>query len=162
MTNDPARVSFVPADSSSPALRVVGQRRGPSRERHGRGLRGPVCLPGPLTPRGVDVRPSRRDDFDELVLSLVDRLAGRWEKELAGVEFGTEDVPQIPDDWADEQVPFASVVAAGPRQPARIVLFRRPIEARAKTRFERTALVHEVLVEHLAAFLGREPGEIDF
>ncbi len=144
------------------ALPVVGRRPEATRERHGRGLRGPVSLPGPLSPRGPAVRPSRRDDFDELVLSLVDRLAGRWEKELSGVEFGTEDAPQIPDDWTDEQVPFASVVPAGPRSPPRIVLFRRPIEMRAKTRYERMVLVHEVLVENLAAFLGRDAGEIDF
>lgn len=108
------------------------------------------------------MRPSRRDDFDQLVLSLVDRLSGRWEKELSGVEFGTEDAPQIPDDWGDEPVPFGAVVPAGPRNPARIVLFRRPIELRAKTRFERTVLIHETLVEHVAALLGRDPAEIDF
>ncbi len=141
---------------------MSGQRFGGCRERHGRGLRGPVCLPGPLSPQGARVHPSRRDDFDELVLSLVDRLAGRWEKELAGVEFGTEDAPQIPDDWGHEPVPLSSLVPAGARGPARIVLFRRPVELRAKTRFERTMLVHEVLVEQLATFLGRDPSEIDF
>lgn len=108
------------------------------------------------------MRPSRRDDFDELVLSLVDRLAARWEKELSGVEFGTEDAPQIPADWAGERVPLGAVLPAGPRDPARIVLFRRPIELRAKTRSERTMVVHETLVERIAELLGRDPAEIDF
>lgn len=131
------------------------------RERHGRGLRGPVHLPGPLSPDGAKLRLSRRSDFDELVLSLVDRLAGRWETELAGVEFGTEDAPQIPDDWDDDSVPLSSLVPAGAGSPARIVLFRRPIELRAKTSFERTMLVHDLLVEQLATLLGRDPSEID-
>lgn len=144
------------------ALPVVGRRREATRDRHGRGLRGPVSLPGPLSPRGLAVRRSRRDDFDELVLSLVDRLAGRWDKELSGVEFGTEEAPQLPDDWADERVPCGAVVPAGSRNPARVVVFRRPIELRAKTRFERSALVHETLVEHIAILLGRDPAEIDF
>ncbi len=107
------------------------------------------------------MRPTRRDDFDELVLSLVERLSARWRAELAEVEFGTEDVPQIPLDWTDEPVPFGSLVRAAGRAPTRVVLFRRPIELRAKTRLERTALVNEVLVEHIADFLGRDPSEID-
>jgi hypothetical protein len=92
---------------------------------------------------------------------LVERLAARWESELEDVEFGTEDVPQIPAEWTDEPVPFGSSVPAGPGRPARIVVFRRPVELRAVTRAERTALVNEVLVEHIAALLGRDPSEID-
>ena len=45
--------------------------------------------------------------------------------------------------------------------PARIVVFRRPVELRATTRIERTALVNEVLVEYIAELLGRDPSEID-
>ncbi len=118
-------------------------------------------LPGPLSPSGPDARPSRREEFDELVISLVERLARRWESELEDVEFGTEDVPQIPDDWVDEPVPFGSYVPARSGQSARIVVFRRPVELRAATRAERTALVNEVLIEHIAELLGRDPSEID-
>jgi hypothetical protein len=95
------------------------------------------------------------------VLSLVDRLASRWEHELDDVEFGTEDVPQLPPTWSDDAVPFASLLRETSQSPARIVLFRRPIEMRARTRPERTALVNEVLVEHIAELLGRDPTEID-
>jgi hypothetical protein len=151
------------ADTASqlPALPVVARRKGSARDRRGRGLRGPLALPGPLSPRGPAVRPSRRDEFDDLVLSLVDRLSSRWRTELAQVEFGTEDVPQLPDDWADEPVPFGSLTRGGPSGPHRIVLFRRPIELRATSRLERAALVNEVLVEHIADLLGRDPSEID-
>lgn len=107
------------------------------------------------------MRPPRRVEFDELVLSLVDRLTQRWESELGEVEFGTEEVPQVPDSWGDEPLPFGSLVRAAEGRPARIVLFRKPIELRAPTRAERTALASEVLVEHIAALLGRDPGEID-
>lgn len=150
-------------DSAPPlsGLPVVGQREGSARNRRGRGFRGPLALPGPLSPLAPPVRPSRRDEFDDLVLSLVDRLSGRWRAELGLVEFGTEDVPQLPDDWTDEPVPFGSLIRGGPAGPHRIVLFRRPIELRAKTRLERAALVNEVLVEHIADLLGRDPSEID-
>jgi len=140
---------------------VVGPRTGPARDRHGRGLRGPLTLPGPLSPDGPEARPTRRAEFDDLVLSLVERLVARWESELEDVEFGTEDVPQIPDGWDDDPVPFGSCVPARGNSPARIVVFRRPVELRATTRIERTALVNEVLVEYIAELLGRDPSEID-
>jgi len=124
-------------------------------------VRGPLTLPGPLNPAGSVARPTRRDDFDELVLSLVDRISPRWRTELGDVEFGTEDVPVLPDDWGQEPVPFGALTRGRAGQPARIVLFRRPIELRAKTRFEKTVLVNEVLVEHIADLLGRDPADID-
>lgn len=151
----------MPEPTLPPRLPVVPRRLGATRERHGRGIRGPLTLPGPLSPGAPSIRPTRREEFDELVLSLVDRFGGRLEAELADVEFGTEDVPQIPVGWTDEPVPFGSLVPAGVRTPARIVLFRRPIEARVKTKLERAALVNEVLVEHIADLLGRDPAEID-
>ena len=139
----------------------VGPRTTRGRDRRGRGVRGPLVLPGPLSNDLPAARPTRREEFDELVLSLVDRLASRWEHELEDVEFGTEDVPQLPGTWEDEAVPFGSLVPARAGSPARIVLFRRPIEMRARTRLEQTALVNEVLVEHIAELLGRDASEID-
>jgi predicted Zn-dependent protease with MMP-like domain len=85
----------------------------------------------------------------------------RWHEELSGVEFGVEDTPQLPADWADEPVPLAALVEAGAGEPTRIVVFRRPIELRASSRVELTALVHEILVEQIADLLGKEPDEID-
>jgi hypothetical protein len=144
-----------------PPLPVVAKRNGPARERRGRGVRGPLALPGPLSPHGPMPRPTRRDEFDARVLSLVERLSRRWQAEWGDVEFGTEDVPQLPDDWTDEPVPFGSLVRGTPPAPHRIVLFRRPIELRTASRLEKAALVNEVLVEHLADLLGRDPSEID-
>jgi hypothetical protein len=117
-------------------------------------------LPGPLSRRSGS-RPTQREEFDDLVLAAIERLAGRWEHELDDVEFGTEDVPSLPETWGDEAVPLASLVRARPGSPGRIVLFRRPIELRARGRADRAALVHEVLVEQVAELLGRDPEEID-
>lgn len=103
---------------------------------------------------------SRRAQFDEIVLGLVDRHLERWGKELADVEFGIEDVPDIPPDWGDEPVPFGALTRAKSGAPSRIVIFRRPVEMRAKTRIERLALVEEVLAEHIATLLGKEPGDL--
>ena len=106
-------------------------------------------------------RQTRAQRFDEIVQAIVDRMDKRWHEELSGVEFGVEDTPQLPADWADEPVPLATLVQAGVGHPARIVVFRRPIELRASGRLDLTALVHEILVEQIADLLGREPEEID-
>jgi predicted Zn-dependent protease with MMP-like domain len=118
-----------------------------------------MVLPGPLSSRRKV--PTPRDEFDDLVIEVVERIASRWQTELAKVEFGTEDVPELPADWEDEPAPLGAVTQALPEAPARIVVFRRPIELRAKSRLERSQLVHEVLVENVAELLGRDPDEID-
>lgn len=123
-------------------------------------MHGPIWLPGPLSPRADELLPTRRDEFDELVLSLVDRLVGRLGEQLSDVEFGTEDVPHVADEWR-EPVPLGSVLRATADSPARIVIFRRPIEVRVKTRVERVVLVHEQLIASVAELLGRDPAEFD-
>jgi predicted Zn-dependent protease with MMP-like domain len=45
--------------------------------------------------------------------------------------------------------------------PTRLVVFRRPIEARAETTADLGALVLTVLVEQVSELLGRSPEEID-
>jgi predicted Zn-dependent protease with MMP-like domain len=44
---------------------------------------------------------------------------------------------------------------------ARIVLYRRPLEARARDGADMTDLLHEVLVEQIAAYLGLDPDVIE-
>lgn len=122
-------------------------------------MRGVMWLPGPLSPRAAELLPTRRDDFDDLVLSLVDRLSARLGHDLDDVEFGTEDVPALSDDWT-EPVPLGSHVPGTSGSPARVVLFRRPIEARAKTRPERVLLVHAQLVDQVSALLGCDPDDL--
>lgn len=124
-------------------------------------MRGPLTLPGPISPRGPRARPTRQRAFDLLVIEHSGRLRRRWPAELADVLFGTEDVPSVPPEWDGEPVPFATLLPATIDRPARIVLFRRPIELRAGSRRELSALVNEVLVEHVADLLGRSADEID-
>jgi predicted Zn-dependent protease with MMP-like domain len=44
---------------------------------------------------------------------------------------------------------------------ARIVIFRKPIERRAKDSDDLTDLLHEILVAQVATYLGVEPSVID-
>ena len=138
----------------------VPSRGGRGRDRRGRGLRGPLVLPGPLTPRGSPLVRSRAQRFDELVLAEVERVEARWREDLRGVEFGVEDAPELPEGWEAQPVPLAALVPAAADSPARVVLFRRPIELRAAGPTELTALIHELLVEQVADLLGRDPDEV--
>ncbi len=134
------------------------------RDSRGRGLR------GPLTPQDVPLYRSRAQRFDDLVLEAVAQLEPRWEAELSGVEFAVEEIPATdqPDD-DPEPVPLARLdpgSAAGgdarhPARPARIVLYRRPLMARADDEEDLGELVLDVVVEEFARLLGLDPQTVD-
>ena len=152
------------------------------RDRHGRGLR------GSLVPPGVPLHRTRSERFDDLVLLAVSQLEPRWEAELSGIEFGVEEIPPVlPDTGDPEPVPLARLEPgsarpgrsgpAGPQlppprdaaalhrdvpdQPARIVLYRRPLLARAEGEEELAELVLDVIVEQFAHWLGVDPQTVD-
>ncbi|MFG2760644.1 metallopeptidase family protein [Streptomyces wuyuanensis] len=120
------------------------------RDRHGRGMRGPVAPPQ------VPLSASRAESFRDLVQDSVERLERRW-PQLAEVDFLVLDVPGS----VDESVPLGSSLAAGKGRPAQIVVYRRPVEIRTKNRDERALLVHEVVVEQVADLLGLSPESVD-
>jgi predicted Zn-dependent protease with MMP-like domain len=137
---------------TQPITRVARTRR----DRHGRGLR------GPLAPSHLPITRSRSDRFDQLVLDAVERLEGRWAEQLDGVEFAVEDVP--PNDaalWSDDPVPLSKLFPAAGSLPPRVVVYRRPVEARAAGREELRALVYDIVVEEVAELFGLEPDAID-
>jgi hypothetical protein len=104
---------------------------------------------------------TRRDSFDDLVLDVVQELETRWHTELGLVEFAVEETPLLPDDWTADTVPLASLVRGTGGAATRLVLFRRPIELRAETRSDLSAMVLTVLVEQVSELLGRPPEEVD-
>jgi hypothetical protein len=118
-------------------------------------------LPGPHSPTGVPRTLSPRELFDALVLEVVHDLEERWHAELGLVEFAVEETPMVPDDWSADTVPLATLVRGSSTTPTRLVLFRRPIELRAETRADLSALVLTVLVEQVSELLDRPPEEID-
>lgn len=127
---------------------------------------------GGLAPRAVPVSRSRSEIFDDLVLDAVDELEEHWATELAGVEFAVEDVPPMPDEATadcgreivlDRAIALGRLYrggAAGVTDPV-IVVYRRPVEARAVERDDRADLVFMVLAELVAELLGRDLDEID-
>ncbi|MCX3063914.1 metallopeptidase family protein [Streptomyces sp. GXMU-J5] len=127
------------------------------RDRHGRGMRGPVAPPQ------VPLAASRADAFADLVQDSVERLERRW-PQLAEVDFVILEVPRLtPEDEAfgDGTVPLGGTVPAREGRPARVVVYRRPVEIRTKGRDERAMLVHDVVVEQVAEVLGLTPETVD-
>jgi predicted Zn-dependent protease with MMP-like domain len=156
----PGLATPIPGDSALARGAAAKQRR----DRRGRGLR------GPLAPAGVPIARTRSERFDDLVLDALDRLDPRWGRELADVELAVEEVPpadnpQAADSWPAARVPLARLFRAQGKAPgkplARIVLYRRPIEARAPGRIELAVLVHNVVVEEVAELLGVDPETVD-
>jgi predicted Zn-dependent protease with MMP-like domain len=133
------------------------------RDRHGRGLR------GVLAPPGVPLHRSRSERFDELILEAVARLEPRWATQMSAVEFAVEEIPRAsPPGTAGEAVPLARLDMGTPpgpgsqaARPPRIVVYRRPLAARADTEEELGELIFEVLVEEFARLLGVEPEDVD-
>lgn len=152
-----------PGPGSGPGSGSSSGVRPRRRDRHGRGLR------GRLVPPGVPLYRSRAQQFDDLVLEAVARLEPRWETELSDVEFAVQEVPDADTIGEDEPVPLARIVrgtpdTSNPGSPAtgpRIVLFRRPLLARAEDEDELSELIFDVVVEEVAEILGVDPEVID-
>ncbi|MDX6314483.1 MAG: hypothetical protein QOF84_7742 [Streptomyces sp.] len=124
---------------------------------------------GPIAPPQVPLALSRADAFDDLVRDAADRLERRW-PQLADVEFAVQEVPWPLDaaaeaaagrEISDDSVPLGKLMSARKGSPNRIVVYRRPVEIRAKSREERALLVHEVVVEQVAELLGLSPENVD-
>ena len=121
------------------------------RERRGRGLR------GPLAPPHVPVVRSRAEIFDDAVLDALERLERRWASELAGVQVLVEEVPPDRPDPTPRDVPLGRVEPAQRRRPARLVVYRRPVEARARDPRDLDELAQIVLTDLVADLLGADP-----
>lgn len=132
---------------------------------------------GPLLPPTVPGWRSRAERFDMAVLEAYEPIERRWRKRLADLDVAVDEIPRIspkdpgnvqwpPEVVADGPIALARLIPAGvdvrgnPTR-ARIVLFRKPIERRAKDSVDLTDLLHEILVAQVAGYLGVEPSVID-
>ncbi len=133
------------------------------RDRHGRGLRGPLAQANPFTGAPVKL-PQRRTGAERFADDLREAIARTAEvcpQALTGVEIGFEDVPLASPQWRPDRVPLAAAIPAQAGRPAQIVLFRRPLEHRADSPGELRRLVRRALVEQLSALTGIGLDELD-
>lgn len=96
------------------------------------------------------------------MLDVAQALDRRWGKALAGTQFAVEDVPPSdPAPWEDGGVPLGRAFPAEAGQPARVVVYRRPVEVRTHDEDDLADLVRDVVVEQVAHLLARSPEDID-
>ncbi|HEX3706190.1 MAG TPA: metallopeptidase family protein [Mycobacteriales bacterium] len=134
------------------------------RDRRGRGPR------GALAPRTVPLAASPGDRFDRIASEAVEHVEHRWRQQLADVEFAVDLVPPmdvalepLASEGAIESggVLLAQIVPAHGRQKAHIVLYRKPIELRARDADDLEDLVHDIVVHVISNYLGLEPDVVD-
>lgn len=125
------------------------------RDRHGRGLRGPLALPNPLTGRPCPIgRPSRTDYFNDCVTAAMAEIAEFNAGALRGVLVGVEDVPHFNTNWSGDRVPMSAALETERGQRAQLVVYERPHEHRAGSRSQLRRMVHKTIVEQLSAMTG--------
>lgn len=137
---------------------VAGPRGGSMRDRRGRGHRGPMALPGPLSPRSVPAHRTARERFDALVATSLEALRPAFERESQPVEVVVEEVPILPEGWA-EDVPLSVVTEH--RGVARVVLFRVPLSHRSTGGDDLADLLLDHLVDRLAEVWQVPPDDLD-
>lgn len=130
-----------------------------------------------LFPATLPASRSRSERFDAIVLDALEPIDERWHTELEQLDIAVDEVPEVTDcdpatvSWGndvveDGKVPLARLVPVGVDRSglptrARIVLYRRPLETRAQDGGDLSDLVHEVLVEQVASYLGVDPDAVD-
>lgn len=125
------------------------------RDRHGRGLRGPLLFPA------LPAWKTRREQFhQEVELALGDLVAK--EPQVASIEFGVQDVPPSdPADWEDHDVVLARVFPRDRRRGLsdRIVLYRRPLAGRT-TPQTLPGAIRLVLAHKISEVLAVSPADL--
>lgn len=104
---------------------------------------------------------TRRDSFDDLVRDVADDLDRVLEEHGLVVEFAVMDFPtDLGREWAPE-VPLARSVPATRSTPARVIVFRRPVTARATGRSATQSLLRSVLISEVSDLFAIPPEELD-
>lgn len=123
-----------------------------SRDRHGRGIRGPVT--GPHLP----LLRSRVDLFDMTVTSTAEYLKDLWPDELASVAF---EVAAMPAELGETPAVDRWRVELKKR---RVILYRLPIERLSRLHsyddLHKRMMVESCVFRAVAELLGKDPWEL--
>ncbi|MHA7155928.1 metallopeptidase family protein [Arthrobacter sp. TMN-50] len=127
------------------------------RNRHGRGLRGPVIpshLPGSR---------SRAERFDDWVMESAQRLERLWGERILDLQMVVQEIPGNLEAMTVESLRgvLGTSIPATPNRPPTIIIYRHPVELAAGGYISPNELVHDVVVEQTAELLGMAPEAVD-
>lgn len=126
------------------------------RNLHGRGQRRPTFgtqLPRTRTKAGI---------FEALVKDQIKQLDDAWPQLVRPIQFAVEDIPPSdPLPWDEQPCPLSRAFPVNRGIPARIVLYRMPIQDKAHSRFELQFTIRDEIVQGLAELYGKQPEDID-
>lgn len=128
------------------------------RDRHGRGIRGPVIPPV------VPAWRTRADIFDDVISYEIGTYRRHLGKKLDKFDFAVLDVPQNdPAPW-EKGVPLGRFLPF--ERPAkihgRLVFYRLPIMHTARRWDNPSLFIHRVVTNQIAAALDTRPEKIDY
>ncbi|WP_124039144.1 metallopeptidase family protein [Neoactinobaculum massilliense] len=136
---------------------IPPRSQGRRRDRHGRGLRGPVL------PFSLPAWRTRGDQFADVIAYELAMYRHRL-PELQRMDFGVMNVPdQDPAPW-EERSPLARYLPfeRGGKLDGRIVFYRWPIQQEAAHSPEPRIFLHYVVTDAVAAAIGSHPEDIDW
>lgn len=127
------------------------------RDRHGRGLR------GPLLPPGLPGALSRGELFEQHVMDSAERLHQLWGPVIDSMEFRVEEIPENLEELfaLGAAPPLGSHRRQTASRPATIVIYRHPVQTAARIAERVPELVHDAVVEQAADLLGLSPETVD-
>lgn len=132
-----------------------------SRDRHGRGIRGPLARPHQWGRAPVPLyRPSRVEFFHDCVTQALETIEAFNPAVLKDVVVGVETVPHLATQWSGDRVPMSAGLEPAKGRSAQVVIYQRPLEHRATSRSHLRRIVHQTIVEQLSALTGRSIVEI--
>ena len=89
-------------------------------------------------------------------------IAERFPRRLAHMQVLVEEVPPAdPGPWDDATVLLGRVIPPSRTHPARVIVYRRPLQTRCSTEAELEMLVRQVLAEQIGSLLNIAPEDID-
>ena len=113
-----------------------------------------------MIPPALPAHVSRSERFDRAGATVLASIDPRWHRQLERIEVAVEMVPPSdPAPW-ESGVPLTRVFPADQGQPTRLVVYRKPLEQRAR----HDSLLHvirDVMVEALAHVWRCQPEDID-
>ncbi len=123
------------------------------RDRHDRGLRGPVL------PHSAPSHESSDQLFVREMREAVEDLDARLGTMISSIKFALEEIPNKRDlTFASGHVPLGRIDQGN---PTTIVLYQRPIEMRSESKELLQRVVRDVLAELVSLVTGLRPDDVD-